>query len=42
MVWSLVKKLKINLLLSILFNILSLEFSDISKTSVAEGTFLLN
>ena len=41
MVWPLIKKLKINLLLSILFIILSLDLSDISQHSVAEGSFLL-
>ena len=34
MVWSLIKKMKINLLLSILFIILSLDFSDISHFSL--------
>ena len=35
------KKLKINLLLSVLFIILSPHFSDISQHCVVEGTFLL-
>ena len=36
-----IKKWKINELLSILLIILSLDFSDTSQHSVAEGTFLL-